>query len=96
MPLIPDDLYRRMAALDDRCDFHMDRRVRTPAENAGRAFRFWRVVIGPHGTDLTASRGTTYAPFPENGPLYVACEGIQLADTLQRAVEMAEERWPKA
>ena len=38
-----------MAKLDAVCDFRLDRRERTQAENAGRAFRFWRVKIALRG-----------------------------------------------
>ena len=94
---IPPELIARMAKLDSVCDFRLDRRERTQAENAGRAFRFWRVEIALRGClDLRWEQTVPLAASPRTPP-HITVEGGRLAETLTRAVELAEEvQWDLA
>jgi hypothetical protein len=93
---IPPELIARMAKLDPVCDFRLDRRERSQAENAGRAFRFWRVEIALRGC-LDRRWEQTVPLTAAPAPPHIIVEGGRLADTLARAVELAEEvKWDAA
>ena len=92
---IPASTMARLAKLDARCDFRFDRCVRAERENAGRAFRYWRVEISGRGqlSAVAARRRPGFGQADESSPRIVAEDRV-LAVALLKAVEQAEkQRW---
>ncbi len=94
---IPADLMRRLAALDAVCDYCFERREWSDTERAGRTFRYWRVVIGPRGCDLSPPKPDFAAMLKPNAPSagYAGCEAARLVDAIEGAVRLAEQRFGK-